>query len=102
MGVFAPSPLSDAHLFCDCERVVDLDAKVTHGAFNLRVAKQKLDLTEKMEELFFADKFEPTVKAIRADVAVTIIPGLNPIGIITDPRAVPAIAAAVRGKEGQE
>lgn len=50
------------------------------------------------DELFFADKFEPTVKAIRADIAVTIIPGLNHVDMITDPRAGPAIIAAVRGK----
>ncbi len=49
------------------------------------------------DELFFADQFEPAVKAIRADVPVTIVPGLNHIDIITDPRAAPAIAAAVRG-----
>ena len=49
------------------------------------------------DELFFADKFEPTVKAVRADVPVTIVPGLNHIDIVTDSRAVPAIAAAVRG-----
>jgi alpha-beta hydrolase superfamily lysophospholipase len=49
------------------------------------------------DELFFADKFEPAVKAVRADVPVTIVPGLNHIDIVTDSRAVPAIAAAVRG-----
>jgi alpha-beta hydrolase superfamily lysophospholipase len=49
------------------------------------------------DELFFSDKFEPAVKAIRADVPVTVIPGLNHIDIIADPRAAPAIAAAVRG-----
>ena len=50
------------------------------------------------DELFFADKFEPTVKAIRADVAVTIIPGLSHVDMITDRRAGPAIIAAVRGE----
>ncbi len=57
-------------------------------------------LAGEKDELFFAERFEPTVKAIRADVAVTIIPGLNHIGMITDPRAVPDIAAAVRGMRG--
>lgn len=54
-------------------------------------------LAGEKDELFFSDKYEPAVKAIRADVPVTVIPGLNHIDIITDPRAVPAIAAAVRG-----
>jgi pimeloyl-ACP methyl ester carboxylesterase len=55
-------------------------------------------LAGEADELFFADKFEPTVKAISADAAVTIVPGLNHIEMIADPRAVPAIAAAIRGK----
>ncbi len=53
-------------------------------------------LVGEKDELFFAEKFEPAVKAIRADVAVTIVPGLNHIDMITDRRAVPAIAAALR------
>lgn len=50
------------------------------------------------DELFDAELFAPTVHAIRPDVPVTVIPDLNHIGMITDARAVPAIAAALRGE----
>ncbi len=67
-------------------------------AADLRNAKAPLAiLAGEEDELFFADKFEPAVKAVSVDVAVTIIPGINHIEMITDPRAVPAIAAAIRG-----
>ena len=56
-------------------------------------------LVGKEDELFDADKFAPTINAIRTDVPVTVIPGLSHIELTTDPRAVPAIVAAVRGAE---
>ena len=49
------------------------------------------------DELFDPGKFAPTVDAVRTGIPVTIIPGLSHIEITTDPRAVPAIVAAVRG-----
>lgn len=51
------------------------------------------------DELFDAGRFAPTVAAIRPDVAVTVVPGLSHIEMITDPGAVPAIVAAVRSGE---
>ncbi|MGO8955567.1 MAG: alpha/beta hydrolase [Rhodomicrobium sp.] len=50
------------------------------------------------DELFDAELFAPTVHAIRPEVPVTVIPDLNHIGMISDARAVPAIAAALRGE----
>ena len=38
-SVSAPSPFLDVYLLRDRERVVHLDPEVTHGAFNLRMAK---------------------------------------------------------------
>ena len=35
----APSQPLDVHLLCDHKRVVDLDAEVPHGAFNLRMSE---------------------------------------------------------------
>ena len=32
--------LSDVHLLGDCQGIVDLDAEIPNGAFNLRVSKQ--------------------------------------------------------------
>jgi len=49
------------------------------------------------DELFFADKFAPTVDAVRPGVPVTIVPGLSHTALTVDPTAVPAILAAVRG-----
>jgi pimeloyl-ACP methyl ester carboxylesterase len=54
-------------------------------------------LVGEKDELFAADLFAPTIHAVRPDVSVTVVPGLNHIEMTTDPRAVPAIAAAVRG-----
>ena len=50
------------------------------------------------DELFHAGRFPATVKAVRPDVPVAIAGGLNHIGMVTDPRAIPVIAAAVRGR----
>lgn len=49
------------------------------------------------DELFIADKFAPTIAAVRTDIPVIVVPGLSHIEMTTDPRAVPAIVAAVRG-----
>ena len=49
------------------------------------------------DELFLADQFEPTIHAVRPDVAVVVVPDLGHIQMTTDPRAVPAIVAAIRG-----
>jgi hypothetical protein len=49
------------------------------------------------DQLFRADTFAPTVHAVRPDVLVTVLPDLDHIEVATDPRAIPAILAAVRG-----
>jgi alpha-beta hydrolase superfamily lysophospholipase len=68
-------------------------------AADLRNAQCPLTvLVGSADELFFADKFAPTVHAERADVAVTLVPGLNHIAMTTDARAYPAIVAATQGK----
>jgi alpha-beta hydrolase superfamily lysophospholipase len=54
-------------------------------------------LVGERDELFDAEKFPPTIGAIRADVPATLIPGLSHVEMITDPRAVPAIVGAIRG-----
>ena len=50
------------------------------------------------DELFYADKFAPTVDAVRPGIPVTIVPGLSHTALTVDPSAVPAILAAVRGQ----
>lgn len=49
------------------------------------------------DELFSAEKFAPTVDAVRPGVPVTIVPGLSHTALTVDPSAVPAILGAVRG-----
>ena len=49
------------------------------------------------DELFAAEKFAPTLAAIKPRIPVTIVPGLSHTGLTTDPSAIPAIVAAVRG-----
>jgi alpha-beta hydrolase superfamily lysophospholipase len=51
------------------------------------------------DELFTAHKFAPTVDAIRPGTPVTIVPGLSHTALTVDPRAVPGILAAVRGRQ---
>jgi alpha-beta hydrolase superfamily lysophospholipase len=50
------------------------------------------------DQLFTAEMFEPTIHAVRTDVSVTVLPDLDHIQVSTDPRAVPAILAAIHGK----
>jgi alpha-beta hydrolase superfamily lysophospholipase len=50
------------------------------------------------DELFNASLFEPTIKAVRPDVPVAIVPDLNHIAMTTDARATPALLAAIRGE----
>jgi hypothetical protein len=48
------------------------------------------------DQLFTAAMFAPTIRAVRPDVPVTVLPELDHIGISTDLRALPAILAAIR------
>ena len=65
---------------------------------DLRAASSPMTvLVGGQDELFKADAFAPTIAAVRTDVPVVVVPGLGHIQMTTDPRAVPAIAAAVRG-----
>ena len=50
------------------------------------------------DELFYADKFGPTLNAERPGIPATIVPGLSHTSLTVDPSAVPAILAAVRGQ----
>jgi pimeloyl-ACP methyl ester carboxylesterase len=51
------------------------------------------------DELFYPDKFAPTVDAVRPGIPVTIVPGLSHTALTTDRSAIPAILAAVRGSD---
>ncbi len=68
-------------------------------AADLKNARAPLQiLAGAKDELFDAELFAPTVHAIRPDVPVAVIDGIGHIGMTTDPRAFPLIAAALRGQ----
>jgi non-heme chloroperoxidase len=69
-------------------------------AADLRNARTPLAVVVgEKDELFTAEKFAPTVDAIRPGTPVTVVPGLSHTGLTTDSRAVPAITAALRGAQ---
>jgi len=53
-------------------------------------------LVGEKDELFSAERFEPTVHAARPDAKVTVVPALNHTEMTTDPRAAPVLVAAIR------
>jgi pimeloyl-ACP methyl ester carboxylesterase len=70
----------------------------TDYAADLRNATSPITvLVGEKDELFLAEQFAPTIHAARAEVPVLIVLDLGHIQMITDPRAVPAIVAAIRG-----
>ena len=69
-------------------------------AADLRNAKVPLAvLVGSNDELFDASRFASTIDAIRPDTPVVVVPGPDHVGLALDPRAVPAIVAALRGDE---
>lgn len=48
------------------------------------------------DEVFIAERFAPTVHAERAEIPVTVLPGIGHIAMITDTRGFSAILAAVK------
>jgi len=72
---------------------------VTDFAADQAVPSRIAVLVGEKDELFNAELFAPTVLAVRADAKVTVIPGINHIELTTDPRAVPAIVASIRGQD---
>ena len=48
------------------------------------------------DELLYADRFAPLINRERPDVPVILVPGVGHMGMVTDPRALAAVAAAAR------
>jgi hypothetical protein len=47
------------------------------------------------DEVLHADRFAPTIAAVRPDIPVIVLPGLDHVGVITDPKGVMAAAKAL-------
>jgi non-heme chloroperoxidase len=48
------------------------------------------------DEIFYADRFAPLIHKERADVPVTLVPGVDHMGMVTEPQALAAVATAIR------
>lgn len=48
------------------------------------------------DEVLYADRFAPMIGAIRSDISITVLSGLDHTGVITDREGVHAVAAALR------
>jgi hypothetical protein len=67
---------------------------------DLRNARPRLAvLVGEKDELFEPALFAPTIAAARPDVPVTVVPGLTHVDMTLDPRAISAVAAALRGEQ---
>jgi non-heme chloroperoxidase len=63
----------------------------------LSVVKQPLTvLVGSKDELLYADRFAPLINRVRPDVPVILIPDIDHMGMVTDPRALAAVASAVK------
>jgi pimeloyl-ACP methyl ester carboxylesterase len=47
------------------------------------------------DQIFRAEQFAPLLKPIRSDLTVTVLPGIDHMGMTVKPAAVETIAAAV-------
>jgi alpha-beta hydrolase superfamily lysophospholipase len=47
------------------------------------------------DELFYADRYAPLIHSAGADVPITLVPGIDHMGMVTNPRALAVIAGAV-------
>jgi alpha-beta hydrolase superfamily lysophospholipase len=54
-----------------------------------------------VDELFYADQFAPLIHRECADVPVVLIPGVDHMGMVTDPRALAAITASLAFPSGR-
>jgi non-heme chloroperoxidase len=48
------------------------------------------------DEIFYANRYAAVIHGERADVPVILVPGVNHMGMVTDPRALASIVAATR------
>ena len=62
------------------------DLKRFRGAMSLFVGSQ--------DEIFHAEQFAPLLKPVRPDLTVTVLPGIDHMGMTLRPAALEAIAAA--------
>jgi non-heme chloroperoxidase len=68
-----------------------------HALARLSTEKQPLAvLVGSEDEIFYADRFAPLIHRGRPDVPVTVVPGVDHMGMVTEPRALAAVATAIR------
>jgi hypothetical protein len=47
------------------------------------------------DDLFYPDRFASLIHTVRPDMPVIIVPGVTHMGMVTDPRALSAVANAI-------
>jgi pimeloyl-ACP methyl ester carboxylesterase len=63
----------------------------------LSALKQPLTvLVGSKDEIFYADRFAPLIHRERPDVPVILVPAVDHMGMVTDPKALAAVATAIR------
>jgi alpha-beta hydrolase superfamily lysophospholipase len=66
----------------DLDRLTDIRAPVT-----VRVGE--------MDEVFYAERFAPSLRPRRADISIKMLPGVDHMGIVVRPGAIAAVVAAL-------
>ena len=89
----APVPLVAAYSF----RMVSDFGAPSDAVARLASVKQPLAILIGAEdELFYPDRYGPLIHAVRPDVPVTLVPGVNHMGMVTDPSALEADVIAIK------
>lgn len=92
----APVPLDATYFY---RMLADFSAPQDSFA-RLPVVKQPIEvLVGGKDEIFYADRFAPLIHRVRADVPVTVLSGVDHIGMVTDPEALAAVVAVLQGKD---
>ena len=61
-----------------------------------RIAAPTALLVGAEDEVFYADRYAPLLHPLKADLAVTVIPGIDHMGMIVQPKALAAVVAALQ------
>ena len=89
----AKVPLDSAYSY----RMVTNFGAPSDAVARLVTEKQQLTiLIGTNDELFYADRYAPLIHGVRPDVPVTLVAGVDHMGMVTDPQALDADVSAIR------
>ena len=93
----APVPLDDEYSF---RMQANFSAPPDAVARLSRVTQPLAVMVGSADELFYADRFAPLVHRACPNVPVTVVPGVDHMGMVTDSRALAGIAHGHKVREG--